>query len=110
MISDLMNKIPGTVKADRPLRTYVDKEKGLIWPKAYIYCFGDVILVQDLDYLSVSIYFIDEPKCEESNYWTETEPMFFTLFHFRPMLVFHATGNTRKHVLGNNGLKCILKH
>ena len=29
----------------------------------------------------------------------ETEPTFFTLFHFRPMLVFHGPGNTRKHVL-----------
>ena len=65
MTSDLMNKVPGTVTADRPLLTYADKEMGLIWPKAHIYCFGDVILVQDLDYLSVSIYFMDDPIYEE---------------------------------------------
>ena len=29
----------------------------------------------------------------------ETEATFFTLFHFRPMLVFHGPGNTRKYVL-----------
>ena len=53
MTSDLMNKTPGTVRTDRPLRTYADKEKGWIWLKAYICCLGDVVLVQDLDYLSV---------------------------------------------------------
>ena len=66
MTSDLMNKVPGTVTADRPLLTYADKEMGLIWPKAHIYCFFvDVILVQDLDCLSVSIYLMDDPICEE---------------------------------------------
>ena len=35
----------------------------------------------------------------------ETEPTFFTLFHFRPMLVFHGPGNTRKHVLFSGGME-----
>ena len=33
----------------------------------------------------------------------ETKPMFFTLFHFRPMLVYHGPENTRKHVLFSGG-------
>ena len=68
MTSDLMNTVLGTVTADRPLRKYADKEMGLISPKAHFYCFGDIILVQDLNYVSVSIYFMDNTICEESSY------------------------------------------
>ena len=71
MTCQLINKVPGTLTANRPLRTYADKEMGLTWLKARIYCFGEVILVQDLDYLSVSIYFMNDPICGESNYWTQ---------------------------------------
>ena len=71
MTSDLMNTVLGMVMADYPLHTYTNKEMGLIWLKAHIYCFGDVILVQDLDYLSESIYFMNNPICEESTYWTQ---------------------------------------
>ena len=69
MTCELINKVPGTLTANRPLRTYADKEMGLTWLKARIYCFGEVILVQDLDYLSVSIYFMNDPICGESNYY-----------------------------------------
>ena len=60
-----MNKVSGIVTANRPLHTYTNKEMGLIWPKMHIYCFGVVILVQDLDYLSVGIYFMDDPICQK---------------------------------------------
>ena len=105
MTSHLMNKIPGTARADRSLRIYADKVKGLIWPKAYIYCFGDVILVQDLDYLSVSIYFMVDPNCEKSNYWTQKLNQCFLPYSISGQYTFFMLLETPENILLSGGMK-----
>ena len=100
-----MNTVLGTVTADRPLRKYADKEMGLIWPKAHFYCFGDIILVQDLNYVSVSIYFMDNTICEESNYWTQKLNQRFLPYFMLGQCSFFMVLETPKNMLFSGGIE-----